>query len=699
MPIYINILYTISAGLTLLVGILVMRKDRKSKINQTLFFFTLGILYWMVTLYLGFYFADPNHLSLSTLFFRLSFGSGAIFLFFLSRFFYIFPRKTYPLSKSTEYIFISTAVLVFLISSFTPYVYESLVIVNGELGDRLGKLYYFFILYTLLNYTFEVYQSIKKIIHNQGIEKRKIVIAFVGLFSFIFALMMTNLFLPLLGIIIFQVEAVSFSLFFTIPTFYSIIKYRFFNLSNISLNFLRIFIIMGILFTLFVLINTGFQYIFPHALELVQHFSIMIITLVFFLQILKRIPRFTPADLLEFQKTLFEFQTKLYTCTTYQQLHNLIERIFLIQLNIKTAKIYMIKKPNKEKNSILIYHPNKLTAALKHVEDLLVMEELKMDIKIPVKNRNMLSSALQKLRGEICLPLFAKGQLIGFFVLGKKDQNRSYTQEEIEALLKIKSILSIVFMNILVQHNLYEEKGLLQKTIDEKTHELQETLQQQSDFIAITAHELRTPVSAAIGRAEQLSKIIEHDDPRQVKVMQRMQNALQRMNDRVQKIFTVQLYDLEKIKLEKSKVDFFAFLQETYEEHKPMMQGKFIKFALKNLLSKGTKLSIDTTQMRQVLDNLLTNAFKFTPNNGQIVLQVEEETNHVLVCVIDNGPGVRDSEKKSIFKKFKSDHALKAKGIGLGLYLCKKIVELHHGNIWVEGTPHGGAKFCVQLLK
>jgi signal transduction histidine kinase len=65
--------------------------------------------------------------------------------------------------------------------------------------------------------------------------------------------------------------------------------------------------------------------------------------------------------------------------------------------------------------------------------------------------------------------------------------------------------------------------------------------------------------------------------------------------------------------------------------------------------------------------------------------------------VIDNGVGIPDSQKKSVFEKFKSGIITRNSGIGLGLYICKKILELHQGKIWVENTPGGGSSFFVEL--
>ena len=103
----------------------------------------------------------------------------------------------------------------------------------------------------------------------------------------------------------------------------------------------------------------------------------------------------------------------------------------------------------------------------------------------------------------------------------------------------------------------------------------------------------------------------------------------------------------------------------------------------------------DQAQLRQVFHNLLTNASKFTPKGGRIELSLSSKDSQIQVSVDDSGDGIPDVLKKSIFEKFRTKKA--GAGIGLGLYLCMKIIELHKGKIWVEDSKLGGASFKIIL--
>src|SRR5690606_33044857 len=134
---------------------------------------------------------------------------------------------------------------------------------------------------------------------------------------------------------------------------------------------------------------------------------------------------------------------------------------------------------------------------------------------------------------------------------------------------------------------------------------------------------------------------------------------------------------------------------EVYRNFSGLMLEKQLHFELIDELQENLQFNIDAPQLRQVFHNLLTNAYKFTPKNGRIVLQVQDNDPFILFQVIDTGKGVPPTMKKVIFNKFRTNS--KGAGIGLGLYICKKIVELHNGKLWVKEGSDQGATFCIQL--
>ena len=419
------------------------------------------------------------------------------------------------------------------------------------------------------------------------------------------------------------------------------------------------------------------------------------------IKVQKLLPEFIPESFREFRNSINELLSRVCQCGTYEKLRKLIESTFLIRLNLENAKIYAVRQSNIAADHIPVYVRDDFTDAISKLkQDVLIKEEIKFRF-FESKTRQTLLGGMKKLEANICLPLFSEKNLIGFFVLYKKDGRMPYSKEEITELLKIKKYLEITLMNILLKMNLQEENDLMKTIIDKKTGELRkrieevkQVLDQQSDFIAVTAHEFRTPLSIALFQLEDV--LTSNKKPRELMEDLKVVDAsLANLKELTQKLFDVQQYDLNKVKLHKEKIDVKKFLREIYKEFLCIMKKKNIKFTFEDHLKGRIYANIDPSQIRQLLHNFLTNAYKFTRKGGRITLTAEMNNGHADLKVSDSGKGIPNASKKTIFHKFRSKSP--GAGIGLGLYICKKIMDLHKGKIWVDDSPLGGSMFCLKL--
>jgi signal transduction histidine kinase len=116
----------------------------------------------------------------------------------------------------------------------------------------------------------------------------------------------------------------------------------------------------------------------------------------------------------------------------------------------------------------------------------------------------------------------------------------------------------------------------------------------------------------------------------------------------------------------------------------------------------GVSAFVDPDELKKVIRNLLSNAYKFAPENSEIIITLTSDEKSFMISVKDHGIGISVDEKDKIFDKFyRTDRALTRKhgGIGFGLYVSKLIVEQHGGNIWVESEPGNGSTFYVRIPK
>jgi signal transduction histidine kinase len=246
-----------------------------------------------------------------------------------------------------------------------------------------------------------------------------------------------------------------------------------------------------------------------------------------------------------------------------------------------------------------------------------------------------------------------------------------------------------------MKHYHQKNRGILKAGLKDEVSKLRELVQQQSDFIAVTVHELRTPLTIAMLQLESTlsSKVLMKPVRKDLKVLE---ESLEQLNHLTKELFDAQQYDLKKVEPLRRKIGFSYFISGVYDEFRELMEKKSITLTLDHDRSSHLFLNIDRAKMRQVLHNLLNNATKFTPQGGRVVLQTHVSESAVSMTISDSGPGIPPELQPKLFEKFKSGKR-QSSGIGLGLYLCRNIVELHQGTIRYSDAPLGGACFIVTI--
>ena len=233
----------------------------------------------------------------------------------------------------------------------------------------------------------------------------------------------------------------------------------------------------------------------------------------------------------------------------------------------------------------------------------------------------------------------------------------------------------------------------------------------KDEFVSVAAHELRNPISPILAGGD-LAK----DELKKIRSGNFDENTVDSLNENINIMIrnAARLYKLSEDILQVSRIESGTFVLNIEEvdlkllltvalddaKKKAEAEGKDIEFALEYLLpptniDKNFHLFCDGTKIAQVLHNLLDNAIRLTPNSGIVKLSVRaNKENEILVKVADSGPGIGPSIKDKLFEKFasRSDG-----GTGLGLFLSKRIISAHGGNIWASNNPTGGAVFSFTL--
>jgi signal transduction histidine kinase len=137
-------------------------------------------------------------------------------------------------------------------------------------------------------------------------------------------------------------------------------------------------------------------------------------------------------------------------------------------------------------------------------------------------------------------------------------------------------------------------------------------------------------------------------------------------------------------------------VNEAVETFQPQASGSGISL-MAEIVPGVAALAFDAARILQVLCNLLSNALKFTPAQGTVLVRVEQVEDNVVCCVSDTGPGIPDDKLEAVFERFVQLTKNDRRGVGLGLFISKCIVQGHGGRIWAENRIGQGSSFCFTL--
>lgn len=226
--------------------------------------------------------------------------------------------------------------------------------------------------------------------------------------------------------------------------------------------------------------------------------------------------------------------------------------------------------------------------------------------------------------------------------------------------------------------------------------QLQEATNAKLIFFTNVSHDLRTPLTLIAEPVEQLSKA-GNLSPEQ-KVMAKLANKNCRILMRlINQILDFRKYENGKLHLNLAQTDMKLCLKEWTESFRALAYSKHVHYKVDIDESADLSMAVDVERMERVLFNLVSNAFKYTPENGTICVSASRKDNKLVLKVSDTGKGMTEYDMQHIFERFYQIDEVHAKGSGIGLSLVKAFVELHKGKITVESEPGKGTVFTVEI--
>ncbi len=247
---------------------------------------------------------------------------------------------------------------------------------------------------------------------------------------------------------------------------------------------------------------------------------------------------------------------------------------------------------------------------------------------------------------------------------------------------------------------------VLEQTVRERTSELAAAKEKaeasnraKSMFLANMSHELRTPLHAILSFAGFGIKEQCTSQPDElVKYFESIQEGGRTLMAVLNDILDLSKLESTAMTFDRKNTDLEELIQSVTLEFASMVHEKSLTVRLP-MFDSPVEVRVDVSRAKQVVRNLISNAVKFSPNGSTITLEAQLGRGHVIVSVIDEGPGIPESELTTVFDKFVQSSRTRtgAGGTGLGLAICRRIVAAHKGRIWAENNADSGAKLSFEL--
>lgn len=366
---------------------------------------------------------------------------------------------------------------------------------------------------------------------------------------------------------------------------------------------------------------------------------------------------------------------------------------------INTIEDHFVTAGTEKYRKIPKYDTGLLEMSLDKGDNSVVITSL-LDSADPI-HRMMVSHKI-----ELALPLVYNKTVLGFLFLGSR-LTAHYTKRDIKTLETISNELVISIRNALIVNEIRELNTTLQQRINNATKELRANNNQlkqfdriKDEFVSIASHQLRTPLTSVKGY---LSMILEGDagkiSPRQRGMLTEAFNASERMVRLINDFLNLSRIQTGRFIIDKVPVDLSTAVRQEVDVLQPVAATRQIRLIYRQ--PKNIPLvNVDEDKIHQVIMNFIDNAIYYSHEDSSIKIKLLLEKQSLQFTVTDTGIGVPINEQRRLFTKFfRAGNAQKQRpdGTGIGLYLAKKVIDSHNGQLIFESKENKGSTFGFLL--
>lgn len=305
----------------------------------------------------------------------------------------------------------------------------------------------------------------------------------------------------------------------------------------------------------------------------------------------------------------------------------------------------------------------------------------------------------------LVVPLRDGENFIGLVVVANKQGDR-FTQQDAAQLEMMTSSVSIAIRNAELFEQLSAMLDTLEMRVEERTAALSEALARAEEadqfklhLLAMVSHELRTPLGAIKGYTTTLLDYADRlSQEKQMKLLGIIDRATDHLTHLIKDLIDLSRIEAGRLRVMKEPTNLARIITRVRHDINSVAPQRRIEINIADDVPK--RILVDPERFQQIVANLLSNADKYTPEDMLIRVQVSRDDGYVLIQVEDQGPGIPQEHKEKIFEHFyriSRPDDWNQHGVGLGLAICKGLVDEHGGRIWVDNLPQGGARFSFTL--
>ena len=311
-----------------------------------------------------------------------------------------------------------------------------------------------------------------------------------------------------------------------------------------------------------------------------------------------------------------------------------------------------------------------------------------------------------QLRAVMCAPLIARGGTIGALYIENRQSANVFEDEDIEPLLAFANQAAIAIENAILNDELEARVAARTAELEQAMHQVERSWMEAVEanrvrtmVLGNVAHDMRSPIALGVSALSAMRDgAFGELTPKQMQWVDRTLDSMQHAIALTGDIFDLMKAEMGELVIHEDATNMRDFLDNIYNVAELMPWAKGVRFT-RVIPDEMPILSIDSTRIKQVIFNLLSNAQKFT-EQGEVTLYAQVEDANLIIGVRDTGPGISSELVEKIFDRFQQgtqSRETRKQGTGLGLAICRELVNRHGGQIHVKSELGQGSDFQFSL--